>query len=81
MTILITGASGQYGRSVTDKLIARGLAHELVLLTRKPEKLADRAEAGCQVRDDDMLIGWRVFAKDVPRQAVVIESITLISEK
>jgi len=23
-------------------------------------------EAGCQVQDDDMLIGWRVFAEDVP---------------
>lgn len=53
MTILITGASGQYGRSVTDKLVARGLARELVLLTRKPEKLADRTTAGCQVRYGD----------------------------
>lgn len=53
MTILITGASGQYGRSATDKLIALGLARELVLLTRKPEKLADRAALGCQVRYGD----------------------------
>ncbi|MCC6201942.1 MAG: NAD(P)H-binding protein [Gammaproteobacteria bacterium] len=53
MTILITGASGQYGRSATDKLIAAGHARELVLLTRKPDKLADRTATGCQVRYGD----------------------------
>lgn len=53
MTILITGASGQYGRSATDKLIARGRARDLVLLTRNPAKLADRTAAGCEVRYGD----------------------------
>jgi NAD(P)H dehydrogenase (quinone) len=46
----MTGASGQYGRLATDKLIARGRARDLTLITRTPAKLADRAEAGCDVR-------------------------------
>jgi NAD(P)H dehydrogenase (quinone) len=51
--IAITGASGQYGRLATDKLIAAGRARDLILITRKPAKLADRAQAGCEVRYGD----------------------------
>ncbi|SMC55917.1 SDR family oxidoreductase [Novosphingobium sp. B1] len=51
--IVITGASGNYGRGVTDRLIAQGLASDLILITRKPEKLADRAGQGCTVRYGD----------------------------
>jgi NAD(P)H dehydrogenase (quinone) len=51
--IVITGASGQYGRALTDRLVARGLAQQLVLITRSPEKLADRAVQGCTVRYGD----------------------------
>ncbi len=51
--IAITGASGQYGRLATDKLIAAGHARDLILITRKPAKLADRAQAGCEVRYGD----------------------------
>lgn len=51
--IAVTGASGQYGRLATDKLIASGRAHELILITRTPAKLADCAQAGCEVRYGD----------------------------
>lgn len=51
--IVIPGASGQYGRSATDKLIAMGRAADLILITRTPEKLADRISAGCDVRYGD----------------------------
>lgn len=51
--IVITGASGNYGRGVTDRLIAEGRASDLILITRKPEKLADRAAHGCIVRYGD----------------------------
>ncbi len=51
--IVITGASGQYGRSLTDKLIALGRARDLVLITRAPSKLADRTAQGCEVRYGD----------------------------
>lgn len=51
--IVITGASGQYGRSLTDKLIADGRAADLILITRTPAKLADRAAQGCEVRQGD----------------------------
>lgn len=51
--IVITGASGQYGRQATDMLIARNLADKLILITRTPAKLADRAAQGCDVRYGD----------------------------
>lgn len=51
--IVITGASGNYGRGVTDRLIEKGRAADLILITRKPEKLSDRAAQGCDVRYGD----------------------------
>jgi NAD(P)H dehydrogenase (quinone) len=51
--IVITGASGNYGRIVTDGLIAQGRAEDLILITRSPDKLADRTEQGCTVRYGD----------------------------
>ena len=51
--IVITGASGQYGRLATDMLIERGLADKLILISRSPAKLADRAAQGCDVRYGD----------------------------
>lgn len=51
--IAITGASGQYGRLATDKLIAAGRARDLILITRTPAKLAERERAGCAVRYGD----------------------------
>ncbi len=51
--IVITGASGNYGRSATDKLIAQGRAADLILITRTPAKLANRVTQGCTVRYGD----------------------------
>jgi len=51
--IVITGASGNYGRGLTDRLIAAGRAADLILITRSPDKLADRAAQGCTVRYGD----------------------------
>lgn len=51
--IVITGASGQYGRLATQGLIERGLARDLILMTRTPAKLADMAALGCEVRYGD----------------------------
>ena len=51
--IAITGASGQYGRAATDKLVAQGRADDLILMTRNPAKLADRVAQGCEVRQGD----------------------------
>jgi NAD(P)H dehydrogenase (quinone) len=51
--IIITGASGQYGRLATDKLIAQGRAADLILITRSPAKLVARTAQGCDVRFGD----------------------------
>jgi NAD(P)H dehydrogenase (quinone) len=55
MTIAITGASGHLGRRVTEILIAEhGVAPgDLVLITRSPDKLAEVAARGAQVRHGD----------------------------
>lgn len=51
--IVITGASGQYGRLATDKLIALGRGSDLILITRTPAKLDARIAQGCDVRYGD----------------------------
>ena len=51
--IVITGASGHYGQALTDRLVAEGRAADLILITRRPEKLASRAAQGCTVRYGD----------------------------
>lgn len=51
--IVITGASGQYGRLATQGLIECGRAGDLILMTRTPAKLADMAALGCTVRYGD----------------------------
>lgn len=51
--IVITGASGHYGRLATRGLIERGRAADLILMTRSPDKLADMAMLGCEVRYGD----------------------------
>ena len=55
MTTVITGASGQLGRRVAESLLTEhGVAPaDLVLVTRSPDKLADLAAQGAQVRHGD----------------------------
>jgi NAD(P)H dehydrogenase (quinone) len=50
MRILITGASGNFGRRTVRSLTDRLPADDLVLLSRTPDKLAEFARAGCEVR-------------------------------
>jgi NAD(P)H dehydrogenase (quinone) len=50
-TILITGASGNYGQQLIAKLVDTGIAPSaLLLLTRNPQKLSSLAETGIVVR-------------------------------
>ena len=53
MSIVITGASGSYGRQVTELLLEKVPASELILVTRKPGALAQLAARGAQVRAGD----------------------------
>jgi NAD(P)H dehydrogenase (quinone) len=52
--ITVTGASGKLGRLVVTGLLDAGVpAEEVVALVRTPEKVADLAERGVQVRQAD----------------------------
>ncbi|MBB4640540.1 SDR family oxidoreductase [Rhizorhapis suberifaciens] len=53
MKIIITGASGQYGRSAVEKLAQRLPVSDLILISRKPERLSHWAERGAQIRYGD----------------------------
>lgn len=53
MSTVITGASGAFGRMVTELLLENTPPSELILVTRKPESLAHLAARGAQVRYGD----------------------------
>lgn len=53
MSVVVTGASGQFGRAAADQLIRLIPPSELILTTRRPEQLADLAAKGAQVRFAD----------------------------
>jgi NAD(P)H dehydrogenase (quinone) len=53
MKTLITGASGQLGRMVALQLLEQAPAEEIILVTRRPNALADLAERGAEVRYGD----------------------------
>jgi len=53
MRIAVTGASGHYGRSLTELLLARVRPSDLILVTRRPERLKGAAERGVEVRYGD----------------------------
>ncbi|KAM0689380.1 hypothetical protein Q7P36_011458 [Cladosporium allicinum] len=50
-TILITGASGQYGSKLIKSLVEKGVSPSaLILLTRDPSKLSHHSQSGSTVR-------------------------------
>ena len=53
MSIIITGASGGFGRKVTQLIAQRAPLSELILVTRTPDALADLAKKGASVRYGD----------------------------
>ena len=53
MTYAITGASGHLGRLTAEALLHRVEPDELVLITRTPDRLADLAARGVDVRAGD----------------------------
>jgi NAD(P)H dehydrogenase (quinone) len=51
--IIVTGANGAFGRAAASRLIERVPRGQLILTSRTPDKLADFAERGAQVRFAD----------------------------
>jgi NAD(P)H dehydrogenase (quinone) len=64
--LVVTGAAGPFGRGVTQCVLDLGVAaSDLILVTRRPERLADRAAQGMLVRQadfDDSAAMVRAFA-------------------
>lgn len=48
--IIVTGASGQFGKAAARLLLEKVPAEDLVFLSRTPEKLAEFAETGAHIR-------------------------------
>lgn len=53
MTMIVTGATGRFGRMVTQQLLEHLHPAELILTTRNPQALADIAARGAHVRYAD----------------------------
>jgi len=53
MSIVITGASGQFGRLTAEAVLEKVPPSDVVLVTRTPEALADLAARGAHVRAGD----------------------------
>jgi NAD(P)H dehydrogenase (quinone) len=53
MTTVITGASGQLGRRAAEYILEKYREPRLILVTRRPDALADLAARGAQVRFGD----------------------------
>jgi NAD(P)H dehydrogenase (quinone) len=53
VSIVVTGASGAFGRMVTEALLQKLPASQLILVTRTPAALASLAARGAQVRYAD----------------------------
>ncbi len=53
MKLIVTGASGNFGRATVEGLLKRLPAEALILVTRDPRKLDDFAARGCEVREGD----------------------------
>lgn len=53
MTVVVTGASGNFGRSAAERFLAVLPPSELILTTRNPDSLADFAARGVTVRQAD----------------------------
>jgi NAD(P)H dehydrogenase (quinone) len=53
MAIIVTGASGAFGRAAAERLLEQAAPGELIFTTRKPENLAALAARGATVRAAD----------------------------
>jgi NAD(P)H dehydrogenase (quinone) len=53
MSIVVTGATGAFGRMATELLLEKLPTTELILVTRKPDSLSHLAARGAQVRYGD----------------------------
>jgi NAD(P)H dehydrogenase (quinone) len=53
VTVAITGAAGQLGRLTAQRVLERVAPGEVMLVTRRPDAIADLADAGATVRHGD----------------------------
>jgi NAD(P)H dehydrogenase (quinone) len=81
MSTVITGASGAFGRMVTELLLEKTPPSELILVTRKPEALAHLAARGAQVRYGDFDAGDSLAAAFAGGERMLLISTLDVGER
>ena len=77
--IIVTGASGQFGHAAASQLLDAGEA--VIALTRSPEKLADLAARGAEVRAADFDDPESLGAAMAGGETMLLISTTMVGER
>ena len=77
--IIVTGASGQFGHAAASQLLDAGEA--VIALTRSPEKLADLAARGAEVRAADFDDPDSLGAAMAGGETMLLISTTMVGER
>ena len=77
--IIVTGASGQFGHAAASQLLDAGEA--VIALTRSPEKLADLAARGADVRAADFDDPASLSAAMAGGEKMLLISTTMVGER
>ena len=77
--IIVSGASGQFGHAAASQLLDRG--EEVIALTRSPDKLADLAERGAEVRAADFDDPAGLAEAMVGGDKLLLISTTMVGER
>ncbi|MBB4687844.1 NmrA family NAD(P)-binding protein [Amycolatopsis jiangsuensis] len=79
--IVVTGASGQLGSAVVEKLLDRTSADQVAVSVRAPEKLAELSERGVRVRRGDFTDAASLEAAFEGASGVLVVSMDAVGEE
>lgn len=79
--IIVTGASGQFGHAAASQLLEACAPEDLICLTRAPDKLADLAERGADVRAADFDDPGTLSAAMAGGEKMLLISTTMVGSR
>ena len=79
--IAITGASGHLGKNILDSLLSKTDPQSLVAIARDPQKIADYADKGVQVRQGDYVDFTSLVAAFAGVDKLLLVSSSVIGEE